>query len=429
MGNEKPVSCRLLIVESTPDKYRFLETTRSDTKKERNSRFRSFMMDLTKCVLLLGTIFCFSTHAFAAEQWIIPRIGLYGGYDDNLLYSQEEEHDKLDSYVFNVEPGLEYRFESLLSELKINAKWAILNYVNEDDFNRVNHDYWLIGNHDLGQRWNTRAEVRYIKDTTLNTYLEETGRVIDRIDRDYIDAKGGLSYAISTVSYIDTEYQYNRSTYEDDLFPVTSSHWFHMYYQHHLGTQQDVLSIGPAYYHRKNDLNDADSYSLDFGWERKWSDITKSFASIGARYTQVEEKWGEKDGTWGARGRLDLTHQGLISTLQLRYYHDLSTTAYGENINVDNLYLNYSYQITQLFGAGIDSRVIISYGIFNDEEDVDNSRYFEVQPYLFYRLSENFNMFLRYRYQHSSENLIDSEDVRKRKSIWIEFTYYWPTML
>ncbi len=371
----------------------------------------------------------FPANSLAAEQWIIPKIGLYGGYDDNLLYTPEDDPNKLDSYLIDVEPGLEYRYESPLTELNVTANWDFLHYLDEDDLDRVDHDYWLVGNHDLGQRWNTRADIRYIKDTTLNTYLEETGRVIDRLDRDYFDAKGGLTYAISTVSYIDTEYQYNRSTYEDDLYPVTSSHWVHLYYQHHLKTQRDVLSLGPAYYYRKNDLNDADSYSFDLGWERRWSDITKSLAAIGARYTHVEEKNGDKDGTWGARGHLSLTHQGLVSTLQLLYSHDLSTTADGENINVDNLYLNYNYLITKLFGAGIDGRIVISYDPFDREDKVDNSRYFEIQPFVFYRLTENFSMYLRYRYQHSSEDVFDSEDVRKRNSIWVEFKYEMPMIL
>ena len=81
--------------------------------------------------------------------------------------------------------------------------------------------------------------------------------------------------------------------------------------------------------------------SLDIGWDRDWSSIARSDASIGARYTKVKQNDGSDDDSWGAIARFDFTYQGTVSTTTFRYYHDLSTTAEGEDINVDNFYLTY----------------------------------------------------------------------------------------
>ena len=125
------------------------------------------------------------------------------------------------------------------------------------------------GTHRLGERWVTRAGFRYRDDSTLNTYLEEIGRVIERIDRQYFYATGGISYDLTTASSIDTNYSYENVRYEDDFFPDYDVHRLNLYYRHRLKTQQDTLSVGPSFYHRTNDLNDSDYVSLDLGMGAK----------------------------------------------------------------------------------------------------------------------------------------------------------------
>ncbi len=308
------------------------------------------------------------------------------------------------------------------------ADFEILSYLDESDLNRVNQYYRLTGNHRLGQRWDTRVGFNYYNDTTLNTYLQETGRVVERIDREYVYATGGISYDISAISSIDTDYSYSGARYEDDVFTDYDLNRLQLYYRHRLKSQQDVLSIGPSFYHRTNDLNDTDYVSLNLGWERDWSDITNTFAAIGARYTNVEDQDGNDENTWGALARFNLTHQGISSVITIQYYHDLATLTNGEDVNVDNFYLRYDYLLTERFGVGINGRLVFSYDLFSSE-GVEDNRYYIVEPFLSYRLTEDFNVYLRYSYQNSSNDLIDSEDARERNRAWIEFMYELPTML
>ncbi|WP_319405952.1 hypothetical protein [uncultured Desulfosarcina sp.] len=369
---------------------------------------------------------CLATPILAAEWRVVPKLGVSGGYDDNIFYTKE---DKVDSSVVSIEPGVELDYQSLLSSLLLKADFDILSYLDESDLNRVNQYYRLEGNHRLGQRWDARTELRFYNDTTLNTYLEETGRVVERIDREYGFAKGGISYDISTISSIDTDYIYETARYSDDAFSDYDKHRISLRYRHRLKTQQDVLLIGPSYYKRKNDLNDTDYVSLDLGWIRDWSDITNTYASIGARYTNVKDKDGNDENNWGALARFNLTRKGIVSTTTFEYYHDLATLVDGTDVNVDNFHLRYDYLLTERFGLGINGRLVLSYDLFSSQGGVEDNRYYMVEPFLFYRLTEDFKVYLRYTYQNSSKDLVESEDTLERNRAWIEFRYELPMLL
>ena len=395
------------------------------SKDDSNHLEKSGLLHFVKLLLVVVGI-CFSTHAVAADWRLVPKIGVSAGYDDNILYTKEE---KVDSTIINVEPGLEIDFKSLLSSIRLTADFDILSYLDESDLDRVNQYYRLNGNHRLGQRWDIRAGFRFYDDTTLNTYLEETGRVVERIDREYVYATGGISYDMSSISSLDADYSYEQARYEDDIFPDYDKQRVYLRYRHRLKSQQDELLIGPSFYRRTNDLNDTDYVSLDLGWKRDWSDITNTFASIGARYTTVEDQDGNDESDWGALARFNLTRLGIASKITFRYYHDLATLVNGADVNVDNFYLRYDYRLTERFGVGINGRLVFSYDLFNSEDGVEDNRYYMVEPFLFYRLTENFNVYLRYSYQNSSKDLIDSEDTRERNRAWIEFKYELPIML
>lgn len=376
--------------------------------------------------LIFAFACCLSTEALAGDWRIVPKIGLYGGYDDNVLFGR---NNKISSSVVIVEPALEIDYQSLLSQIHLKADYDIISYLDESDLDRVNQYYRLDGNHRLGQRWDLRAGLRFINDTTLNTYLEETGRVIERLDREYFNATGGVSYDISNISSIDTDYRYEKVRYEDDRFGDFERHRLDLKYRHRLKSQQDVLSIGPSFYHRTNDRNDTDYVSLDLGWKRDWSQITDTFVSIGPRYTNVENKNGVDKDTWGVRALFDLTHKGIASQITFRYYHDLRTTAAGKDVNVDNLFLGYNYRLTERFDAGINGRLVFSYNLFSDVDDEDRTRYYVLEPFLNYRLTKKLNVSLHYSYQNSSQDIIDSENAKERNRVWIQIKYGFPMML
>ena len=148
-------------------------------------------------IILVFSILFLSTPAGAADTKIIPKLAVGGAYDDNIFLSRD---DKVSSSLITVSPGLEIDYQTLLSKLVVTADLDILSYLDESDLNRTNQYYRLSGDHRIKERWNTSVDFKYYRDTTLNTYLQETGRVIDRVGRDFFEAGGGVGYDVTKIS-------------------------------------------------------------------------------------------------------------------------------------------------------------------------------------------------------------------------------------
>ena len=370
--------------------------------------------------LLVLLIFTTANHTFAADVMLTPKLSVGGAYDDNLFYSTDDE---VQSSIMTISPSVDLDYETLLSTFQFTADWDILNYLDESDLNRTNQYYQLTADHTFKQRWDTTADIEYSRDTTLNTYLQETGRVIDRIERDFLNARAKVSYNLTLVSGVSVNYRYQTASYAEDVYSDFDSHQGGLSYYHRLKNQVDTLSIGPGYYHRENDLNTVDSYSLNIGWKRDWSDISSSDAAIGARYATVKQDNAEDDNNWGARAHFDYTYEGIVWAAGIKYTHDLRTTADGTDVNVDNFYLSYSRLLTQRFGVGIDGGLVFSYKLIDRNADINDSRYYWFEPRLSYKLTKNLGVSLKYRYQNNVEFRDEGDQTRERNTIWLQFGY------
>ena len=284
----------------------------NDILKRHASQVGSIDSPIAFLLLLVLAAACMPIHVQAADWVLTPKIGVSGGYDDNITFVK---NDKVDSSIVVVEPGLEIEYQTLLSSLRLTSDFDIISYLDESDLNRVDQYHRLQGDRRFGQRWDARLGLRFFKDSTLRSYLEETGQLVDDVERDYYYASGGISYDITNVSSIDANYFYTKAQYEDDIFPEYDRHQMNLSYRHRLKSEVDILSIGPSFYHRSNDRNDTDYASLDIGWERDWSKITNTLAVIGARYTNVEDKGGNDEDTWGVKARFNLTRKGIASEI------------------------------------------------------------------------------------------------------------------
>ena len=78
---------------------------------------------------------------------------------------------------------------------------------------------------------------------------------------------------------------------------------------------------------------------------------------------------------------------------------------------------------------GINGRLVFNYDLFSNQDKTRDTRYYKLEPFLYYRLTENLNAYLRYSFQNNSEDIIDNENSRQRSRVWIQFKYELPMML
>jgi hypothetical protein len=391
----------------------------------RSGDFGGFSTILSVVVVLAITLLWHSS-AFSQESVITPKISVAAGYDDNLFFSDQ---DKVSSSVLTVSPGLEIDYQTLLSSLQVSAELDILSYLDESDLNRTNQYYEVSGNHRPRERWDLFGEVKFYRDTVLNTFLEETGRAFDRTERDFFEASGRVRHDLTLVSGISAGYRFQYADYETDRYSDWDRHSGDINYSHRLKNEVDTLSIGPSYSHRKNDFNDVDAFALNVGWARDWSAITRSFASIGARYTTVKKSDGTEDDNWGVRGNIDITSQGLASRTTFRYFHELRTNVDGSDVNVDNFFLEYRRLLTERFGIGINGRLVFSYKLLDRQTEINDERFYFFEPRFFYRLTRELELSLRYRYLNNVEIRDDGDITRDRSIIWLQLEYALPMPL
>lgn len=392
---------------------------------------------ITRSVQKGPLLFCFSivmalslaflsSGAGAADVTLTPKLAVGAAHDDNIFLSSD---NTVDSSIFTVSPSVELDYETLVSDLSLKADWDILTYQDESDLNRTNQYYRFSGERRIKERWETNVDLDYFRDTTLNTYLQETGRVIDRIERDYFNVSGTVAYNLTQISGISAGYRYQTASYEDDFYSAWDRNSASLFYYHRLKSEVDRLRIGPTYSHRTNDLNKVDTFSIDLGWKRDWSDISFSDASIGARYANVKRNDGTEDDNWGVKASFDLTLEGVANTTIFRYFHDLRTTANGEDINVDNFWITYRHRITERFNMGIEGRLAFSYKLLDQQADINDERYYWIEPNLSYRLTRFLGISLRYRYQNNVEFTDDGDITRDRNIVWLQLYSSYPIKL
>ena len=85
--------------------------------------------------------------------------------------------------------------------------------------------------------------------------------------------------------------------------------------------------------------------------------------------------------------------------------------------------------ITERFGAGINGRLVFSYKLFNQQADVNDERYYWLEPRLFYQLTEHLDLSLRYRYQNNVEYTDEGDITKDRNIIWLQLSYGLPILM
>lgn len=377
-------------------------------------------------VLLVVLIALSSNFAGAAEIKVTPKIAVAGSYDDNITFTPNNE---LSSSIVTVSPGVNVDYETLLSKVLLTADLHIQRYLDESDLDRTDQYYRLSGSHRFQERLNGSGGLRFYRDTTLNTYLQETGRVIQRVQRDYLNAFGKVSYDLTMLSGISARYDFRNVTYDSSVYSDYDKHTADLYFYHHLKNQRDTFTLGPSYSYRSDDQNDIDSGSLDFGWIREWSEVTHSDATIGPRYTHVKNTDGTTKDNWGAKAAVNITTKGEVSSTGFHYFHDLRTTVDGEDINVDNFFLTYNRLITERFGVGFYGRLIFSYKMYSNQQNINDERLYWLQPRMFYKLTKDLELSFEYRYQNSVESLDSGDVTRERNTVMLQLSYGLPFLL
>ncbi|MEA3348499.1 MAG: hypothetical protein U9Q39_05485 [Pseudomonadota bacterium] len=397
------------------------------------------------CIVLLLLLGSASQTLADGDFTFNPTLQFRGEYDDNLNFDNDnEKSDWLGVFI----PSLKAAWQTPRLDIKGSAEAEIRRFCSESQFDDEYQRYKIESSYQLFERLTLEAGGSYIKDSTLDSELEETGIVEDLYGRDHYTLDAGARYQLGERIFSSLNYSYGDTSYDSPDDIDYDSHSVVGSISCLFRNQRDQVFLQPSYYRYESDISKVDNYSLSLGWNRSLSEKLTLSCYLGLRYTDTEYNYhyyvpvfDPSDGTinWQKRketisegdvgGTADISLSGKTETLnyKLSYNRDLSYTSTGSPIDRDRFTGSIKWTMSQRLKSGFDAGLYFSKA--NDDYNDEDSTYFYLHPYISYRLMENHHLQLHYRYARTKDKTLAENDSYDRNRVWLALVFNFPKLL
>ena len=280
------------------------------------------------------------------------------------------------------------------------------------------------GRYRLSQRLNTSGSFGYTKDTTLDSELEETGRVVKREDRKQYQGDCALSYGLDEISEIDIGYEYRSTEYESSSSIDRTANRVRLSYKRWFNSRLDQLTLRPSYtLVDTQDNRDIEYYNLSVGWAHIFSDTLTMNNFVGYGQTITTEK-GNQDSTWSGNADLSITQTGELFSFRVGIRNNIRLDADGELEEVDRFYCYIRRKMTErlstkLYGSIYGNRPL---GTLNSVDSV----FYDIKPELSYDITENYVLNAYYRYSYEEDRRTSENREKTRNVIELNLVFRFP---
>ncbi len=370
---------------------------------------------LLSCVLLLLPL-----DSEGRDLTLNTNLSLAGRYDDNVLFSRTEP---IDDYSSIVRPELNLDYQTEQTKLNIGADVQFLNYLDQTELNTIKQDYSFDSDTRISERLNFSSQFEYIKDTLLDSELEETGRVFNTENRNRYVAGVGFRSKITQLSTVGMTYKFYQTDYEEDYREDRKTHVVGVYYEQLLNQGRDAFKVNPGYDSSDSETTESDSYSLNVGWTHRSSEIGTFNFIIGGYYTEESRLDSEKTDTSGLNADINYEIEKEISSYRLGYSRKSMYDANDDLVEVDHLYVQVGYKLSYLLRLNISGNYYVTKSKL---EGVDQkTSYFDVRPRFDYYLTERHSLGLSYLHSKGRDNSEEDETV-SRNQVELTLTLRFP---
>jgi hypothetical protein len=387
-------------------------------------RIMIFRIQRTAC-LLLWSLMALPVCVMAESWELVPALSLVGRYDDNLSFATQGE---VDDYSSIIKPSFTADYLSEKTQFSGLADVAIINYLEEKDLDTINYNVRVNGDTRATERLKLNADFRFIRDTLLDSELEETGRVFDRTERVRRFAGAGIQYDATTLSSVGLNYDFVNTEYEDSDRQDRDVNSLQGFYRQSFNDGRDYVAIVPGYDFRDSDEVEANNYRLQIGWTRRSTEIGELKILAGGRYTEEQRPGLAKDDGSGFIGELDYQRRGTLMTFRLGYRRDLRYDANDDLVNVDRFFAGFDYKLTERLKFGLDGKLYFTSREFEDDNE-QYTRYIDIIPRLVYNLTERHYLQLTYRYSQQYDNARTNDKTANRNQVLLTLAFRFPQQL
>jgi len=375
----------------------------------------------TVFIILLFLVTPFGA-AFAADVTLTPSLSLRGEYNDNIDFSRT---NKQDDYIGTVSPGLTFGYATDRLNFGARAVVDVVRYMDQTNQDNERQNYGLDASYRMFERLSIRANGFYVKDTTLDTELQETGIVELRSEREHYGGGGGLSFQISEVADMGLDYSYTKTDYDLVDYTDSDGHSVSLPFNYSFNNRLDVLTLRPYYRNTDSDEDKIDSYGFSLGLAHTFTETFTASVTPGVRYTETERKpSGRSDDDWGWTADVSLDKSWQTASASLGYSRDLDYTAEGEIVEVNRFSLSTSKMLTSRFSVRLLGSLYFTKSTGTSQNE--DRRYYEVTPSLNYMITENHSLALGYSYSNEHDKMLTDDQDRDRNMAWLTLNFNFP---
>jgi hypothetical protein len=354
----------------------------------------------------------FSSIVWAETRWT-PLLNLSAVKDDNILFSQT---DAIDDYVYEIEPGIKYEYDQEVTEFSANGRVRVRKYQDNDDLDDEIYRLWLNGNTDITERFHLQGKYDFISDTTLDSELEEIGRIFLREDRISHNASLAPSFNLNERMSIGLSANYRDVSYDTDEFVDYTSWNLGLPIRWRLATRVDSVYINPGYNYRESDSNTSDTYKIAIGWDHSATERLSVNSLVGVRYTELEKSGtSEMIENWNGLGSIVVAYDFERGRLTFDIEHDLRNSANGDQVNVSRAIIGLRFNLTERMALNLNGGY---YYTQNEDTDEDSeSEFMRAGSELSYKITIDHEVFISYRYSQDDQKDSD-EPSAERNRVW-----------
>jgi hypothetical protein len=377
----------------------------------------------------------------AAEWKIDPRVELRAGYNDNIRLTTDDE---LSSPEIDLGAGTLFSYETPTSGVSGDLNLEARRYTDENDLNDEIGRLRFASFHKM-ERSRLGFNVDVVKDTTLDSQLEETGVVFQRVDRWRYSLNPTWNYSLGERTSMELGYTYTDVNYDnnnDSNFSDYTTNGGQVSLSRILSPRA-TGSITASYTQTKNDNDIESTYTgLQAGADYRFSETLTGSVFAGIRRSEIKAtrntfiqvldennniilvpvSSGTQDDDFGYTFSGTLQKDFLRGNTSLSATRDIRSTISGIPLQVDRVRWDNLYRFTEI----LSGELRLSYYQSEAANGVgtQDRNYYEIEPRFNWRLREFWTLSGSYRYRKQTFDATNDDAVQN--AAYLTLRYDWP---
>ncbi|EGV33735.1 hypothetical protein ThidrDRAFT_0424 [Thiorhodococcus drewsii AZ1] len=384
----------------------------------------SYRVSLLYLPLVLGSSIA------VADQWYVkPLAVLEAYYDDNVRLTSRNERN---TSVANVRANVKAGRRTEISDIQLGANLTSSRYFEASDLDKTDGSLNALASYDLG-RSTFKLNGAFNYDSTLTSEVSTSGYVQANKRRLRFYVQPTWTYQLTPRGSVEMTLSYEDIRYEDvDVIPLYDYDYTTagLTFIYALSERAQAFTRVTFDRYEASDVGlKSDSTGLLFGASYQLSETLSASAYAGVRQTSSEvPTWlgVQKSDSSGPLFQFELNKRFEVGGLDFSVSRSMLPSSNGELLDTTSLALSFTRPLSHKWNFRLTADAYRN----RTEDDAASSSdrdYFAISPRFEFKLSQELNLGLSYRYRWQKYDLSDEAAVSN--SLHLYLTYVFPQKL